>query len=522
MRRISRSFLRENLWGLSLILIGVLCLVLSATFYVGHRSYPRFAWADGAGLDGPDIDILERQNKAYQRIARTVTPAVVNIQSTQILRVQQSPFSNDPFFRQFFGDLLPQIPREQREHALGSGVIVSPDGYILTNNHVIAHANEIKVFLPDKRTFRGRVVGADPQTDVAVIKIAAKDLPTAPLGDSSTLHVGHIVMAFGNPFGLNFTVTRGSVSALGRSQSDVPLGGGRLYEDFIQTDAPINPGNSGGALVNVRGQVVGINTAILSTSMGPQGEGGWNGVGFAIPSNMAKHVMESLIKTGKVSRGYMGIQLEELTPELARQFHVPDNSGALVGEVEHGTSAEKAGVKTGDVIRTYNGRRIDSLKELRFMVADSGPGAEITLGILRDGQEQTLRVELEEMPSNLAQRRGGRGGAPSEGALRSISVQDLTAAMRDQLGLSSEVRGVVIRELDPGSPAAQAGLQPGMVIQSINRHPVNSVAEFERLATQVKGDTLLRINANGFSQFVVISPGEDGQQGGDQGKDQNP
>ncbi len=504
--RITKQFLRENLLGLSLTFIGVLCLALSAISYMGHRAYPRFGMADGAGLDGPDIDLLERQNKAYERIAQAVTPAIVNIQSTQVIKVRQSPFFNDPFFRQFFGDMF-QIPREQREHALGSGVIVSPDGYIVTNNHVVARAGDvatdIRVLLPDKRTFKGKVVGRDPQTDVAVVKIDAKNLPTVPLGDSSTLRVGDIVMAFGNPFNLNFTVTRGSVSALGRS--DLRIEGSQGIEDFIQTDAAINPGNSGGALVNVRGQVVGINTAILSGSQGPGGEGSFMGVGFAIPSNMVKHVMQDLIKTGKVTRGWLGIQIRSLDEGLAHQFKVPDTSGALVEDVTREGPADKAGIKEGDVIRTYNGQTVDSSGSLTSMVTSASPGTTVTLGILRDGRPLDIRVTLGERPANLSAR-AGVGRAPSEGTLRGITVQNLTPALRDQLGVPPGMRGVVISDLEANSPAAMAGLARGDVIESINRHPVNSVADFDRLAAEAKGQTLLRINRQGDGVFVVISP----------------
>ena len=329
MRAETRKFLRENLLGLSLTFIGVVSLAMSGLLYEGHRVFPQFALAGGAGLDGPEIEMLERQNKAYEEIAQTVTPAIVAIQSTQVIKVQQSPFMMDPFFRQFFGNMMPQfnIPREQREHALGSGVIVSGDGYIVTNNHVVAKASEIEVRLTDKRILKGKVVGADPQTDIAVVKIDGSNLPVAPFGDSGMMKVGDTVMAFGNPFGQYFTVTRGSVSALGRSLSDP---GSNKFEDFIQTDAAINPGNSGGALVNVRGQVIGINTAIIPGSGGPGGEGSFIGIGFAIPSNTAKHVMEDLIKTGKVSRGYLGVKIGGLTEALAKQFKVPDLAGALV------------------------------------------------------------------------------------------------------------------------------------------------------------------------------------------------
>ena len=507
MRDNTRKFLRENLLGLSLTFIGVVCLAMSGLLYEGHRVFPQFALAGGAGLDGPDIEILERQNKAYERIAETVTPAIVAIQSTQVVKVQQSPFMN-PFFRQFFGDMMPQfgIPREQRERALGSGVIVSGDGYIVTNNHVVSKATEIEVILSDNRNFKGKVVGADPQTDIAVVKISASNLPVVPFGDSGQMKVGDTVMAFGNPFGQYFTVTRGSVSALGRSLSDPRS---NKFEDFIQTDAAINPGNSGGALVNVRGQVIGINTAIIPGGAGPGGEPSFIGIGFAIPSNTAKHVMENLIKTGKVSRGYLGVSIKSLDGAFAKEFKVPDTSGALVQEVTSGGPADKAGIKIGDVIRKLNGRTIEDSEQLMATVTDINPGTEVKLDILRDGQPMTIHVTLGERPANLSTI-AGIGKAPSEGALRGVTVQNLTPDLRDQLGLTPDVRGVVIIELDPDSPAAHARLQPGDVIEEINRHPVNSVADFDRWAAGAKGQTLLRINRQGNGAYVEITPGDTG------------
>lgn len=518
MQGISKGFLRDNVLGLSLVSIAFVCLTLAAVVYLGNRADYGFVFADDRGLDGPEFEVVERQDRAYERIAQAVTPAIVNIQSIQIVKVQMSPLLNDPYFRQFFGDMFEGIPREQREHALGSGVVVSPDGYILTNNHVVAHATDIRVFFSDNRNFKGKVVGADPQTDVAVVKVEGRGLPTVPLADSSSLRVADTVMAFGNPFGLKFTVTRGSVCALGRTASDVPLGEGQMYEDFIQTDAPINPGNSGGALVNIHGQVVGINTAILSASGGMEGEGGWNGVGFAIPSNMAGHIMDKLIKTGKVSRGYLGVSLEELTPNLARQFKVGNNAGVLISGVEPGTPAERAGLRAGDIIQSYNGRQVQSLEQLRLLVADTSPGTEVTLRILRDGQPQNVKLALQEMPSNPGEAPGGRHRVPSRGTLRGIAVQNLTPDIRDELGIPPQVRGVVITDLDPDSPAAQAGLRPGVVMESINRHPVNSRAEFERWAAEARGEVLLQVNYQGASQFVVIQPGGDSDdQGGDEG-----
>ena len=505
MRRDMKTFLRENLLGLSLIMIGLLCLVATLMVQVGESGhFPGFAFADGQSLSGPEFDDLEKQNRAYEKIARTVTPAIVNIRTTQVIQVQQSPFFADPFFRQFFGDMFgaPGIPREEREHALGSGVILSTEGYIITNNHVIAKATEIEIMLSDRRTFKAKVIGADPRSDIAVIKIEGKDLPTVPWGDSSTLKPGAIVMAFGNPFGLSFTVTRGSVNAVGRSGLGI-----EDYEDFIQTDAAINPGNSGGALVNVRGQVVGINTAILSPSQGAGGQGGWAGVGFAIPSNTARHIMESLIKTGKVLRGYIGINTGDLNPALARQFKVPDVSGVLVNQVEPNGPADKAGLKQGDVLRTLNGQNVDGTARFRALVAGMSPGAEIALGILRDGKSETIKITLVEQPTTVAGADGGQ--TLTEGTLRGILVQNLTPAIREQLGLAPSTRGVVISDLDPNAPAARAGLQPGDVIQSVNRQSVASLAEFSHLAAGAKGEVLLRVNRQGSSAFVVVAP--DGQ-----------
>ena len=503
--RLDKRFLRENLGGLSLTLAGIMILGLSFMLYQGNRLFPAFALADGKGLDGPDIDMLERQNQAYERIDKAVAPAIVAIESTQVIKNPQSPFFSDPFFRQFFGNMFPQVPREQREHALGSGVIVSPDGYIVTNNHVIAKATEIEVTLTDKRSFKGKVVGADPSTDIAVVKIDGSNLPTVPFGDSDQLKVGDIVMAFGNPFEQYFTVTRGSVSALGRAPQGI-----EELANFIQTDAAINPGNSGGALVNIHGQVVGINTAILSGNSGPGGEGGSVGIGFAIPSNMAKHVMEDLIHSGKVSRGYLGVQITDLTEDLAKQFKVPDTTGALAEDITAGGPADKAGLKNGDVVRKVNGQVVEGANQLTNVITNLAPGKVAKLDILRDGQPMTINVTLGERPTNIASARPGGGGGVQQGTLRGIEVQNLTPSLREQLGLPPSVTGVVITQVDPNSPAGQYGLQEGDVIESINRQAVHNVGDFNRLASQAKGQTLLRVNRQGSGVYVVISPDEGG------------
>jgi serine protease Do len=319
-------------------------------------------------------------------------------------------------------------------------------------------------------------------------------------------------MAFGNPFAQYFTVTRGAVSALGRSLAEPGK-----FQQFIQTDAAINPGNSGGALVNVQGQVVGINTMIISGNSGQGGEGGFLGIGFAIPSNMVKHVMEDLIRTGKVTRGYLGVQISPLSAEEAQAFHVPDTGGALVQDVSAGGPADKAGIKNGDVIRKLNGQTIEDAGQLTAAVTNTNPGTQVTLDILRDGKPMTVKVTLGERPANLAA--AGPGGRPSTGALRGVSVQTLTPSIRDQLGLPHTAHGVVISDLDPNSPAAQAGLEPGDVIESINRQTVNSVADFNRLAGQATGRTLLRVTHQGQGVFVVLTPDMGG--GGDNGGGDN-
>lgn len=449
------------------------------------------------GIDPGNVALLEKQDKAFEAIVHNTTPAVVYISTERIIRVEESPYMMDPFFRQFFGNMFPQMPKEERERALGSGVIFDPSGYIVTNNHVIEHASGIQVMLSDKRVFKAKLVGADPDLDVAVIKIRGDNLPSMSLGDSSTLHVGDTVMAFGNPFGLSFTVTRGTVSALGRAQFSI-----EALQDFIQTDAPINPGNSGGPLVDVKGEMVGINTAILSGNAGPGGEGGFIGIGFAIPINMAKHAMEDLIKTGRVSRAYLGATISPVTDALAQEFKLPDTAGAFVQDVAPGGPAAKAGLKPGDVIRKFNGTPVSDSGALLAMVADSNPGTTATLEILRDGKSLTLKVTLEQRPADLGYT-DSESPAPTNGPLAGVTVQNLTPAIRRELGLPALARGVVVAQVDPNSPAA-GYLSPGDVVVSINHQPVDSVNEFNSLAREANGETLLRIIHQGQGMFVVI------------------
>jgi len=439
-------------------------------------------------------------------VVKMAMPAVVNISTTRVVRSPAggapSPFLDDPFFRQFFGDEFFrrfQMPRDRREASLGSGVIVSPDGYIVTNNHVISKADEIKVLLNDKREFIGKVVGTDPKSDIAVIKISAKDLPTIPWGDSDKLEVGEYILAIGNPFGLNQTVTQGIVSAVGRANVGIAD-----YEDFIQTDAAINPGNSGGALVNVRGQLVGINTAIFSRS------GGYMGIGFAVPSNMTRAVMDSLIKSGKVVRGWLGVSIQEVTADLAKQFGIKQSKGALVSEVLPDSPAAAAGIQSGDVITTFNGKTVDGPSILRNIVAQTPVGNKVKVVVLRDKKPVTIDVKIAEQPKDLMQAEGETTPDESskETALAGLEVRNLTPDIARQLGLPAGMTGVVISGVEQGSAAQEAGLREGDVIMEINRQRVRDIADFRQLSGKLskQDSTLLLLNRQGRKLFVAINP----------------
>ena len=485
-----RTLLKENLLGISLTLIGLACLAVSGVIYFSDRSYPSFVQAEVPGLNREQIEVLEAQNRAFAAIARAVTPAVVNVGTKKRIRVRQSPFMDDPFFRQFFGDFF-GIPRERWEQSLGSGVIVSPEGYIVTNNHVVAQADEIRVLLSDRREFEAELVGTDPATDVAVIQVEGENLPTVPWGDSTHLEVGETVLAFGNPFGLNFTVTRGMVSAVGR-----PGMGIAQYGDLIQTDAAINVGNSGGALVNVRGELVGINFATT--------QGGFSGVGFAIPSAMARSVCESLVKTGRVVRGFLGVSVVNLNQALANQYNAPSLDGVLVSNVSSSGPAAEAGLRRGDVILEFNGATIRSDEQWIAVVASTSPDTQVQLRILRDGEPLTIQVEVGEQPTS---RRRGSSGPISleEGVLRGVEVQDLTPEVLADLRLSPDTQGVLITGLGGSSPAARVGIGPGDIIMGINRTPVRSVEEFARFAERLGDAVRLQVNRQGFLFEVTIS-----------------
>ena len=439
-------------------------------------------------VDGPTA-------MGFAAVVKPVLPAVVNISSSKTVRTQNSgsPLFNDPFFRQFFGNQF-QGPRERREESLGSGVIVSPAGYILTNNHVIDGATDIKVFLPDKREFKGRVIGRDPKTDIAIVKIDATGLPAVTLGDSSKLHIGDYVLAIGDPFGIGETVTNGIVSATGRNGLDI-----ENYEDFIQTDAPINPGNSGGALINARGELVGINTAIISA-----GGGGNEGVGLAIPVNLARYVMNQVLKNGKVVRGWLGVSVQAVTPEMAKVFGVSQAQGALVGDVDPKGPAAGAGFKRGDIVVELNGQPVTGPNVLRLRVSEMAPGTVAHLKVMRNDQPCDLSVKLGELPGSSTKRASSQSGAAA-GPLAGVQVEHLTPEAAQELKLPADTEGVVVDSVRPGSSGADAGLRRGDVIQEVDRKPVTDVSEYEQdVQGAGKRPVLLLVDRGGITAFVVV------------------
>lgn len=437
-------------------------------------------------------DTLSRIGQATAEIAEAVRPAVVNISTMRTVKSQggMNPYFDDPFFRRFFGDQF-RAPRERKTASLGSGVIVDSKGYILTANHVVQGADEIKVTLSDKREFKGKIIGIDAMTDIGIIKIEADNLRTIKWGDSDRLRVGETVLAIGSPYGLNQTVTMGIVSAVGRANVGIAD-----YEDFIQTDAAINPGNSGGALVNVRGELVGINTAIFSTS------GGYQGIGFAIPTNMAKSVMNSLINKGKVIRGWMGVTIQNLTPELAKQFELKEDRGVLVGDVVEGSPAEKAGLKRGDIIIEFAGKRIEEPNQIRNMVANTEPGQTVEMKIIRENTKEIMKVTIGDVPVDMQK--------PSKGEydnlLNGVSIQDLTTEVFSKLNLPKKIKGVVVTDVEEESPAAML-LMRGDIVQEINRQRITSVSDYENVVSTIKPgkDILLFVFRSGSSLYITLS-----------------
>lgn len=438
---------------------------------------------------------------SYAEVVNRVSAAVVTIRTESRVRPpQQFPFMDDPFFHRFFGDRLP-IPPEQLQRGLGSGVIVSTDGYVITNQHVIDGAQRIEVEFREQRTVDAKLVGSDAPSDLAVLKIEQAGLSALALADSDKVQVGDVVLAIGNPLGIGQTVTMGIISAKSRRTG---LSNGS-FEDFLQTDAPINRGNSGGALVDSSGNLVGINSQILSPS------GGSIGIGFAIPSNMARDVLDQLIKNGKVRRGHLGIVVQSVTDDIASSLGLSSPRGVIVSQVQQGSPAERAGLKQGDVILALNGNAVSDPNSFRNNIAGTTPGQTVTLRIWREGNEQELRPTLGEF---TAEGRRGRSTDNSSSEPRGtddgrlgLSVQPLTPALAQELGLSADKRGLVVMEIDPLGPAADAGMQRGDVIEQVNQQPVRSLADL-KAAIDRSGNKplLLLMNQRGTTVFVTLKP----------------
>ncbi|MBI3463789.1 MAG: DegQ family serine endoprotease [Planctomycetes bacterium] len=446
-------------------------------------------------------------SQAFQHVAKAVRPSVVNISSTKRIQpIDRGQRRIDPRmpdeFRQFFGDDLFdrffEVPTPRGgfvQQGLGTGVIVRKDGYILTNNHVISGADEVTVKLSDGRTFSGKTVGTDAQTEVAVLKIDASGLMPAEFGDSDAIEVGEWVLAVGNPFGLDQTVTAGIVSAKGRSGVGITR-----FEDFIQTDAAINPGNSGGPLVNLDGKVIGLNTAIATRT------GGYMGVGFAIPSNIAKYVMDSMIKTGKVERGWLGAAVQNLTDDLAKSFDFNGTNGVLVGDVVPDSPAAKAGLEVGDIILKFNGKEMESRDQLVSNITATPPGTKAELDIVRNGKHKTVRVELGRRDEGVDLHPvSGLPGTESSADL-GLSVQSLTPELARQLGVDENEQGVAVSAVEPGSLAQRAGIRPKDIIAVVGNAPVHNVAEFRDAMKQqdIKRGIRLQLKSDGARRFVFL------------------
>lgn len=433
------------------------------------------------------IDALSKTGQAMAEIAAAARPTIVNVASIDPTKLRQM---QDPFSKNEYGQR--EKPKEQKQITFGSGVIVDEDGYILTNKHIIENPDNIKVRLFDKREFKGLLIGADAKTDLAVIKIDAKHLPVLKIGDSDKLRVGEAVMAIGNPYGLNQTVTSGIVSATGRADVGIAE-----YEDFIQTDAAINPGNSGGALINMRGELIGINTAIFSTT------GGHQGIGFAIPSNMAKVVMRSLMLNGKVIRGWFGASIQPLTKELAKIFKLNNERGALVSDVFEGSPAEKAGLQRGDVVIALNGKEIDDPLSLRNTVANMLPQTELTLRVIRKGKEDVVKGTIEELPTEIL-----KSSASVDNYLKGIHVQNLTPELKNTFDVPKRITGVVVIDLEDGTPA-DGVLMKGDVILEVNNKIINNLKDFETSVSEtMPRETVLLLIYRGDSTAYVTLSGE--------------
>ena len=477
-----------------------LVIVFALTAMVAcNRSYSTYASSEPrtapAGTVSPSGPLI-----SYADVVDRVAPAVATIRSSRRVRApQQFPFFDDPFFRQMFGGTVPrQRGGGAIEHALGSGVIVRNDGYLLTNHHVVDGAEDIKVDLSTGKTYSARLVGSDAASDLAVLKIDTGGLPVLQLGDSDKVRVGDVCLAVGNPLGVGESVTNGIISAKGR-QTSVSTGS---FQDFLQTDAPINQGNSGGALVDTRGELIGINSQILSST------GGSVGIGFAIPSNMARNVMDQLISKGKVQRSMLGVEVQTMTSDLASGFGLKDQRGVVVTSVTPGSPAATAGMQTGDVIEKLNGKEVSDANALRNEVSGMQPGSGVTLSIVRNGNRQDVRARLSELKPESAQTSAHRAAPGSDQGKLGISAEPITPDLASQIGVPANTKGVVVAQVDPTGPAAQAGIQTGDVIQEVNRQKVASAADL-RSALAKSGDhaPVLLINRGGQSVFVPVPLG---------------
>lgn len=439
---------------------------------------------------------------SFAPIVRQVAPSVVNVFSTKTVKNplnQMRPLFNDPFFRQFFdheqgGGGSLSIAPNIKEQSLGSGVIVTKDGYILTNDHVVEGADEIRVALSEGRQdYKAKLVGRDRKTDLAVLKIEGTNHPVITLGDSEKIEVGDEVLAVGNPFGVGQTVTNGIISAVKRGGLGV-----EDYEDFIQTDAAINPGNSGGPLVDMQGHLIGVNTAILS------GNGGNQGIGFAVPANLARYVMDQLIKSGKVLRGYLGVSIQDLTAELAGHFKSPITEGALIAEVADNSAAAEAGIKPGDIVTEMNGKPVKDSRTLRLTLGEMTPGTKVEMKIVREGAEKTVAAVLRETPEKESAEAVPEPIQKSS-SLSGVQLGDLDEATRSDLRIPPNVKGALITDIDEESAAFAAGLRSGDVIQEVNRKPVQNVEEAGGALKEASGQqVLLRIWSQGKTGYVVV------------------
>jgi serine protease Do len=488
-------------------LVFVLLLALAISLiYVWQAKQPgppqvkveKFTPADKPSLDLDSVDVLQRLDDEYTKVVTAVVPSVVSITTTKTLTRRMPIDPLELFFGRRFSD---DSPAQQKVTSLGSGVIVSKEGHIVTNNHVLNGTDDITVQLNDGREQKAKIVGTDGQIDLAVLKIDLPNLIPLPIGDSDKVRVGQVVMAIGNPFGLDESVSQGIISAKDRRA----MNDSRV--EFFQTDTAINPGNSGGPLVNIRGEVIGINTAIYSES------GGNQGIGFAIPSNVVKAAMKSIISKGRVIRGYLGVGIQPVTKDIAEQFKLDSARGALVTDVTPGSPAEKAGIIRGDVIRKVNGYEVKDTISLVNRISEADIGSNLTIDLVRDGRAKSVTAQITEQPADLVARMNrnqndpGRPGRPENALFAGIEVRNLTQQLREEAKVPPSVNGVIVTSVDPDSPVAQQ-VKPGDVIEQINRQPVSNVAEFEAIVGQLDSDrpVMVGLARNRQRSFVIIQP----------------